>query len=94
MRIGQVLKRPVVTEKSTILQEKGKYVFQVQNAATKPQIASAVEKAFNVSVVDVNVLTVRGKTKRFGIRRTRTPDWKKAIVTLKQGDQIQLFERA
>ncbi|MBI4220447.1 MAG: 50S ribosomal protein L23 [Chloroflexi bacterium] len=92
--MSQVLKRPVVTEKSTILQEKGKYVFEVEDAATKTQIASAVEKAFNVSVVDVNVLTVRGKTKRFGIRRSRTPDWKKAVVTLKQGDQIQLFERA
>lgn len=89
-----VLVRPIVTEKSTILQERGKYVFHVAPNATKAQIKTAVESAFNVGVVQVNTLATRGKVKRFGVRKTRTPDWKKAVVTLKAGDQIQLFERA
>jgi large subunit ribosomal protein L23 len=88
-----VLMRPIVTEKSTILQERGKYVFHVAPNATKSQIKAAVERAFDVGVVQVNTLATRGKVKRYGMRQTKTPDWKKAIVTLKAGDQIQLFER-
>jgi large subunit ribosomal protein L23 len=88
-----VLVRPIVTEKSTILQERGKYVFHVAPNATKSQIKTAVERAFNVGVVQVNTMATRGKVKRYGVRRARTPDWKKAVVTLKSGDQIQLFER-
>ena len=88
-----VLMRPIVTEKSTILQERGKYVFHVAPNATKSQIKAAVERAFSVGVVQVNTLATRGKVKKYGARKTKTPDWKKAVVTLKAGDQIQLFER-
>lgn len=89
-----VLVRPVVTEKSTILQESGKYVFRVAPHANKAQIKRAVEMAFSVGVVHVNTMSTHGKVKRFGVRKSKKPDWKKAVVTLKQGDQIQLFERA
>ena len=64
MNLTRVLKRPVVTEKSTLLQERGKYVFEVQRRATKSDIARAVENAFGVSVASVNTLVVRGKQKR------------------------------
>ena len=87
-----VLVRPIVTEKSTILQERGKYVFHVAPNATKAQIKTAVESAFNVGVVQVNTLATRGKVKRFGVRKTRTPDWKKAVVTLAPGEKITGFE--
>lgn len=88
----QVLKRPVVTEKTTLLGAAGQYVFEVDPRANKPQIAQAVEKAFEVTVLKVRTMTVRGKVKRFGLRASRQPSWKKAIVTLAPGDQIQYFE--
>ena len=94
MKPTQVLKRPVITEKSTLLQERGKYVFEVERRATKPEVARAVEMAFNVAVVSVNTCMVRGKLKRYGRGQSRQPDWKKAIVTLRSGDTIQFFEGA
>jgi len=89
----EVLRRPIVTEKSTMLGAQNKYVFEVAPAANKPQIKEAVEKAFDVTVTAVNTSVVRGKIRRFG-RRTggQQPSWKKAIVTLVPGDQIELFE--
>ncbi len=89
----EVLRRPVITEKSTMLSGQNKYVFEVAMGANKPQIKQAVETAFNVTVEAVNTSVVRGKIKRFG-RRTggQQPSWKKAVVTLAPGDQIQLFE--
>jgi large subunit ribosomal protein L23 len=89
-----VLKRPIVTEKSTTLGEAGKYVFEVNKKANKKQIWRAVESAFDVTVLSVNTLRVPGKTKRYGPREHLTPSWKKAIVTLKTGDNIQFFEGA
>jgi len=94
MTPNEILIRPVVTEKSTLLQERGKYVFQVAKLATKRQIASSVEEVFDVAVVKVRTLRVRGKTKRYGRGVSRRPDWKKAIITLRAGDAIQLFEGA
>ncbi len=94
MTPNEVLVRPVVTEKSTLLQERGKYVFQVSRMATKSQIASSVEEVFDVAVVKVRTLRVRGKTKRYCRSVSRRPDWKKAIITLRAGDTIQLFEGA
>ena len=94
MKPTEVLKRPVITEKSTLLQERGKYVFEVQRRATKADVARAVQMAFNVGVVSVNTCMVRGKLKRFGRGQSRQPDWKKAIVTLRSGDTIQFFEGA
>ena len=88
----QVLKRPIVTEKSTMLGVLSQYVFEVDMRANKPQIAEAVEQAFDVNVQKVRTMVVRGKTKRFGSRVSTAPSWKKAVVTLAAGEQIQYFE--
>jgi large subunit ribosomal protein L23 len=82
----------LITEKATSLKEKDKYAFQVANKATESQIREAVEKAFKVKVSKVNVMTVPGKTRRFGRRQVTGPPWKKAIVTLEPGDKITFFE--
>ena len=88
----QVIVRPLITEKATILASENKYVFEVDRRATKPQIREAVEKAFNVRVVKVNTMNVKGKVRRTRSGWTKTRDWKKAIVTLAEGDKIELFE--
>ncbi len=94
MHLYEVLKRPLITEKSTTLQVEGKYAFEVDKKATKHQIKQAVEKAFNVKVTAVNIVTLRGKTRRLGRRLVPAHPWKKAIVTLQPGDTIELFEGA
>jgi large subunit ribosomal protein L23 len=94
MHLYEVLRRPLVTEKSTVLQAENKYAFEVAKEATKPQIKQAVEKAFNVEVTGVNVVTIPGKSRRLGRRLLPARAWKKAIVTLKPGDTIQFFEGA
>jgi len=88
----EVLRRPVITEKNTGLQALGKYAFEVAKESNKVQIKQAVEKAFNVKVRSVNVIIVRGKTRRIGRRPVLTQPWKKAVVTLQPGDSIQFFE--
>ena len=92
MHLYEVLRRPVITEKNTMLQAQGKYAFEIAREANKPQIKQAVEKAFKVKVLAVNVMTVPGKTRRVGRQQVLTQSWKKAIVTLKPGDKIELFE--
>ena len=92
MHLYEVLRRPLVTEKNTMLQAQGKYVFEIAREANKQQVKQAVEKAFKVKVLAVNVMTVSGKTRRVGRRQVLTQSWKKAIVTLKPGDKIELFE--
>lgn len=91
-----ILKRPIVTEKMTALQEKGQYAFEVDPSANKISIAQAVEKKFNVTVVDVRTVRYKGKTKTQMTRRGRftgrTAAWKKAIVRLKAGDKIEFFQ--
>jgi len=87
-----VLLRPIITEKSTVLTGSDKYVFEVDIRANKNQIKEAVQIAFNVRVVEVNTMVMKGKPKRFGRKVTERPDWKKAIVTLVPGDKIELFE--
>ena len=87
-----VVMRPIITEKAQVSTTQNKYVFEVDKRANKMQIKEAVEVAFNVRVTAVNTVTMRGKVKRYGIRRTRLPDWKKAIVTLAAGDKIEVFE--
>ena len=87
-----ILRRPVVTEKSTLLQEENRYVFEVAPSATKLEIKDAVETAFGVSVKKVRPMNVRGKKKRFGPRFSQLRSWKKAIVTVSPGDSITLFE--
>ena len=92
MHIYEVLRRPVITEKNTMLALQNKYTFEVAGKANKTQIKEAVQKAFNVAVVSVNVMTVPGKMRRAGRMRGMTASWKKAVVTLKEGQKIELFE--
>ncbi len=92
MQLYEVLRRPVITEKSTMLKVGSRYVFEVAQRANKNQIKEAVEKVFNVKVEAVNVMTVPGKLRRVGKRRVLTPSWKKAVVALKEGDKIEFFE--
>jgi len=92
MHLFEVLRRPLITEKSTTLQEQGKYAFEVAGQATKPMIKQAVEKAFKVKVNAVNVVSMRGKMRMVGRRKVMTAPWKKAVVTLKSGDKIEFFE--
>lgn len=92
MQLFEVLRKPLVTEKNTSLQSQGKYAFEVNSDATKNQVKQAVEKAFKVSVIAVNVMSVRGQEKQVGRKKVSGGQWKKAIVTLKPGDKIQIFE--
>jgi len=92
MNVHQVLLRPTITEKSTLLQESGKYTFRVASRANKVQVKEAVETSFNVTVLDVNITKTHGKRKRYGSRITKKPDFKKAVVTLASGDRIELVE--
>ncbi|MBI2329714.1 MAG: 50S ribosomal protein L23 [Chloroflexi bacterium] len=92
MHLYQILRRPLITEKHTILQTQGKYAFEVVAEASKPQIKQAVEKAFKVEVANVNVMIVSGKRRSRGRRHLPAHPWKKAIVTLKPGDKIEFFE--
>ncbi len=87
-----ILRRPVITEKSTLMQDERKYTFEVAPRATKLQIKWAVEQAFEVTVVKVNTMNLQGKLKRFGPRVSRRSSVKKAIVTLAPGNTITLFE--
>lgn len=92
MEARDILIRPIVTEKSTALMEQGKYTFRVPLAATKIQIRQAVEQIFKVKVQAVNTMRYEGKLKRMGRTQGRRSDWKKAVVTLKLGEAIELFE--
>ena len=88
-----VIRRPLITEKSSIHKEEAnKVVFEVDKSASRIEIINAVQKLFNVTVVDVNTMNIQGKRKRVGRIIGKRSDWKKAIVTLKQGDAIEFFE--
>ncbi len=88
----QVLRRPIITEKTDRQAEMGQYTFEVHTAANKIQVKEAVEKAFDVQVLSVNVMVVPGKRRRFGRRVIHTMSWKKAIVTVAEGQRIEFFE--
>jgi large subunit ribosomal protein L23 len=92
MHLYEVLRRPLITEKSTALQALNKYAFEIADGANKLMIKDAVEKAFKVKVTGVNVVTMQGKTKKMGRRTVSSSPWKKAIVTLQPGDKIEYFE--
>ena len=92
MNISEVLLRPTITEKSTLLHEDGQYTFQVAPRANKTLVKQAVEQNFGVKVVSVNITVNRGKRKRYGPRFKKQPDIKKAVVTLRPGDRIDLIE--
>ena len=87
-----ILKRPLVTEKSTLMQDDGRYVFEVAMTATKLEIKEAVQESFGVTVIKVNTMNVKGKMKRFGPRFSQKRSWKKAVVSVAPGDSITLFE--
>jgi len=88
-----VMKRPLVTEKSERAREENKqYAFEVHRDATKIQVKQAVEKLYGVHVTSIHTSIMRGKNKRVGRSVGRRPNWKKATVTLKDGESITLFE--
>ncbi len=90
--VYSVLKRPLFTEKNDRLKENfNKYAFEVNIKANKIEIRQAIEQIFGVTVVKVNTMRVHGKVKRRGRSEGRRPDWKKAIVTLKEGDTIPIW---
>ncbi|MGI6672968.1 MAG: 50S ribosomal protein L23 [Limnochordia bacterium] len=91
MDARDIIKRPVITEKSTDLMAQNKYTFEVDIRATKPQIKAAVEEIFKVKVEKVNTSRVSGKLRRMGRHEGYTSDWKKAVVTLKPGYSIEVL---
>lgn len=88
----EIIIKPVVTEKSVDLMQENKYCFRVAKDANKIEIKNAIEEIFKVTVVNVNTINVHGKMKRMGRTQGRTASWKKAIVTLREGDSIEVFE--
>ncbi len=93
MHVYEILRRPVLTEKTSYLaDELHRYTFEVDGRATKQLVQQAVEEIFDVHVERVNIMRVHGKTRRFGRLVGTTPEWKKAIVTLAPGESISFFE--
>ena len=93
MKPEDIIIKPIITEKSSSGIQQGRYTFEVAKKATKIQIADAVEKLFEVKVLKVNTINVRGKKKRVGVHVGKTSDWKKAIVTIDTNPRrCSLFE--
>lgn len=93
MNVFQVIKKPLITEKTSLGKDENNMVaFVVDRDATKIEIRQAVEKFFKTQVKDVNTITVAGKRKRFGKREGKRANWKKAYVTLKEGSSVDFFE--
>ncbi len=91
----RIIRRPLITEKSTLQKEEARqYAFEVDRNSNKIEIKSAVEHLFKVKVNNVRTINVLGKKKRLGRKYGKRPDWKKAIVTLREGDRIDFFEGA
>ena len=88
----EVVKKPIVSERSYKLIEQNRYTFEVDKRACKQEIAAAVEDIFKVTVTRVNTMNVPGKARRVRQVKGMTPSWKKAIVSLKEGDSIEFFE--
>lgn len=95
MTPAQIIKRPIaLTEKAARLKEQNKVAFEVAMGANKIEIKQAVESLFDVKVADVNTQIYRGKMKRMGRRPAKRPNWKKAVVTLQEGHDIQFFDES
>lgn len=92
MRMEDVIRKPLVTEKSTIMRDADTYAFVVAGAANKIQVREAVEAQFNVRVAEVRIANMHGKMRRQGRYFGRRPDWKKAYVRLADGESIEFFE--
>jgi large subunit ribosomal protein L23 len=88
----EIIRRPIITEKTTMLGDQGQYAFEVARTANKVDVKRAVEQIFKVKVRAVNMMHVRGKTRRMGRSSGVTPPWKKAVVTLQEGQRIELFQ--
>ena len=93
MELHKIIRRPLVTEKTTLLREGNQYLFEVDPRVNKIEIEKAVEKLFKVKVVDVRTLNVLGKKKRVGRLQGKKSDWKKAIVTVAPGSTIEIFDK-
>lgn len=87
----EIIIRPIVSEKSYEQIGENRYTFEVDKRASKPQIADAIEEIFGVSVLKVNTMNVSGKPRRLRYQTGHTRSWKKAIVTLREGDSIEMF---
>lgn len=87
----EVIIRPVISERSFDLMSQNKYTFEVARTAPKEEIAAAIEKLFDVHVVKVNTMWVKPKIKRVRYRPGKTRSWKKAVVTIAEGEQIEIF---
>ena len=95
MTPADIIKRPIaLTEKAARLKEGNQVVFEVAMSANKIEIRDAIEALFSVKVTDVNTQVYRGKVKRIGREPAKRPNWKKAIVTLREGDDIQFFDES
>ena len=93
MNAYDIVRRPLVTEKSTQLKELFRqYTFEVDRRANKYEIRQAIENLFKVHVTDIKTLVMRGKYRRVGRHMGKRPNWKKAIVTIKEGEKIEFFE--
>ncbi len=92
MNANDIIVKPVISEKTTEMMEHNKYVFQVAMNANKLQINQAIKDIYGVKPKKVNVMIVRGKNKRLRFRIGRTSAWKKAIITLKPGEKIEVFD--
>ncbi len=87
-----IIIRPVISEKSYDMIAVNRYTFEVAKTASKPQIAAAITDIFGVTVTSVNTMNVTGKPRRVRVAKGKTRDWKKAVVTLKEGDSIEFFQ--
>ena len=92
MHSFEILRRPIITEKSTLMQDEGRYVFEVATGTTKHQIRIAVQDAFDVTVTKVNTMNMRGKSKKYGPRATPKQPWQKAIVPPSPGATLPPFD--
>ena len=90
----RILKRPLVTEKATDLGQNSQYTFEVVRNANKVEIGKAVESVFDVHVTNVRTLNMRGKIKKYRGKKGKTSDWKKAVVSLRKGEKIEVIEEA
>ena len=87
-----IIVKPIITERSVAGIEENKYTFKVSKDANKIDVKRAIEEIFKVKVIDVKTMNVKGKMKRMGKNIGKRPDWKKAIITLKDGDKIEVVE--
>jgi len=92
MDMYRIIRRALITEKSTIAKDENKYIFEVDRRANKIEVAKAVEKLFKVKVLDVRIMNVIGKKKRVGRIMGEKSSWKKAVVTLASGSRIEIHE--